>query len=1480
MFNPSRNSYTRKTNSIKAPRARRALFATATAAAASLAPIASANFATRSLTWVAQPTPGSTALAVELHKTGPNGDPVTIYGHLADGFGAATATIPDWNADGIPDAAIGSPLADENGANSGSLLIVSGADGAQLFELRGTSGAMLGRAARWIGDFDGNGNPDLAVASVTIDDAGLAFGRVDIVDTQTLSVIASFVGARPDDQFGIAIAAPGDVNGDGFADVAISATGPAGIGWPAGIEPGAVYVFFGAAPAQAIDIRTASQADLALPDPDHGTRLFATALGRGLDHQGEPTIVTVSLRADGANTRFDFERWSLTTGAQLAFDQSTIAPGLSPVAGDADNDLAVSTDDVIATLDSFGASTGTQVQAFSADFDANGIVDASDLSITLTHLDAWSPLLGWVADADEFLTDYHGLRRTAFFRTLHPAGATYSDSVVAHAQRSFEGSVTNCNGQSIPCTNPGGCRVLCARVPGQGGNAAGAVGDALDAGGTDATLEFCTPRYPRFQTVFDEQPSHDDSGATDPTDAGQDDPLVVLVRINTADNDLDGIPGWADGADLDPNNPADDSDPGAILVPVQLSFPAGAGDPCNADDLPASTQIRFDYDGPTEVSVGEPPQYDRDCEALRLWRTEGHRDHRDVAEGGDFIQPGTWYTLEEIGGAPLMVYVEAIHTSSCGDIDAWETARVTVTHRHSNPASSEGDTDASQTFYAFPWDAKVIEEGDATASVSVPMSEWLPELEAEITHFAVTEEGDVELTIAGHYRDQLAELLPSNSHQSFVEVLLNGEIVAVVQADAQPDDSPWRIQSLSTPFNVTVTAPVFSVSQASPREWGRAAQVEVRTASNAAQRRSSHSFVAPLEFIWEHQDGFGNQPFITFDGPHDPENPPAQVGVRTGEITRLTPRGKIGGGAEPRMLVFYGLPPELEASVTTQHGTELPLISHDSFGPTTLTLGRPDGSGPIVLAPSSDLATASDDLLAAWLAAGSTIETVDRLELSFRLNRDGQTVSAGETVLYTEIFPYTTGSDVVEPSPLPRGSDLDFDAKRAEILRYFHLLFDYDERGERDNYGTFLLEDIYRATWAESRDGFVSDNVQNGNLIVLRDFNDWFYWSNSALRRPNSSRDFQIIELDSSVDSVTLAVELRERLGLSLPGPAGIQAVLDDIVWEDANDLNPQRAVEEWSGTRGRVAASAAAPLANAYLSGILLVAGPGAEFVDFVFSVGELSKGNTQALVGVLPAVPSGASVSLKIGSGAGAFTAITIAGSRLNAFVRGISAVEALGRKDYFTKRIAEMTNAGMAPEEISTLITATRGYDNFEQATSRSGLTLKLDHFGGNMRRAHLERRLKEFEPDDESFPAGTPMVDRILAEKELSQTSSMWPAGTKMQVHHELPWKFAHVFAKFLFDVNHPQYAKCVFLPDGGNPTLRHHGTWSYEYNREWEFLFFGEGGAADPGGGLLDLYQNGTISFAQAQQQIRDKLLDMRAQFEPGQLYPAIPEQIM
>ena len=218
-----------------------------------------------------------------------------------DHAGWSVSAAGDVNGDGYADLIVGAYGADPGGKSSaGSSYVVFGkasgfAASQNLSALDGTNGFRLdgvaasdssGRSVSAAGDVNGDGYADLIVGAPGIDIGsksntggsyvvfGKAAGFTASLDLSTLNGANGFrlTGGAKYDSAGVSVSAAGDVNGDGYADLIVGATG-ADPGFKTGA--GSSYVVYGKAGgfAASLDLSALSGAD--------GFRLDGAAAGDG-----------------------------------------------------------------------------------------------------------------------------------------------------------------------------------------------------------------------------------------------------------------------------------------------------------------------------------------------------------------------------------------------------------------------------------------------------------------------------------------------------------------------------------------------------------------------------------------------------------------------------------------------------------------------------------------------------------------------------------------------------------------------------------------------------------------------------------------------------------------------------------------------------------------------------------------------------------------------------------------------------------------------------------------------------------------------------------------------------------------------------------------------------------------------------------------------------------------------------------------------
>ncbi len=182
-------------------------------------------------------------------------------------FGRSVALSADMNGDGRGDIVIGDPGLDATGSPGAVFVVFGPTTGAVVdtaqpltgigFKVSGSqAGDQLGIDVAAIGDFNGDGIPDIAAGAphngspfhecgqVNIVFGGPNVGQTGFVFVQSLSGTAGvrIDGDTAENSIGFAVGGPGDVNGDGYADVltASRAADPAGLQ-----NAGEAYVIYG-----------------------------------------------------------------------------------------------------------------------------------------------------------------------------------------------------------------------------------------------------------------------------------------------------------------------------------------------------------------------------------------------------------------------------------------------------------------------------------------------------------------------------------------------------------------------------------------------------------------------------------------------------------------------------------------------------------------------------------------------------------------------------------------------------------------------------------------------------------------------------------------------------------------------------------------------------------------------------------------------------------------------------------------------------------------------------------------------------------------------------------------------------------------------------------------------------------------------------------------------------------------------------------
>ena len=199
--------------------------------------------------WGAAPQFSANAGSVfVLDGGGPGTTPLaSFYGTAANGaLGVALSGMPDINADGVDEILLGVPGSGTQGVTDGHVDLYLGgtassavryADFQPVAPTSSGTGAGFGREIAIIGDIDGGGTPDIAIGAPYASVNGQQEqGTVQVYSAEAAAAggaqqpLYTITGPVGRINFGWAIVGVDDLDGDGIADIAISAPGGAGGG--------------------------------------------------------------------------------------------------------------------------------------------------------------------------------------------------------------------------------------------------------------------------------------------------------------------------------------------------------------------------------------------------------------------------------------------------------------------------------------------------------------------------------------------------------------------------------------------------------------------------------------------------------------------------------------------------------------------------------------------------------------------------------------------------------------------------------------------------------------------------------------------------------------------------------------------------------------------------------------------------------------------------------------------------------------------------------------------------------------------------------------------------------------------------------------------------------------------------------------------------------------------------------------------------
>ncbi len=212
-----------------------------------------------------------------------------------DSLGTSVTSAGDMNGDGFDEFAFGVSGAELSGVSAGVALVILGSStqhsgsGTTLsgdWTLHGeTDEDHLGQNVSGAGDVDGDGYDDLLVGAGDFDvdvqdDVGRSYLVYGALDAGSFGVGATFTGADKNDYVGRGAASAGDLDADGYADVAIGGERDD----DAASNAGAVFIFYGPATGS---LEVELDADAKITGSSAGSGYFGSSFGGPGDVDGD-----------------------------------------------------------------------------------------------------------------------------------------------------------------------------------------------------------------------------------------------------------------------------------------------------------------------------------------------------------------------------------------------------------------------------------------------------------------------------------------------------------------------------------------------------------------------------------------------------------------------------------------------------------------------------------------------------------------------------------------------------------------------------------------------------------------------------------------------------------------------------------------------------------------------------------------------------------------------------------------------------------------------------------------------------------------------------------------------------------------------------------------------------------------------------------------------------------------------------------------
>ncbi|OGQ06615.1 MAG: hypothetical protein A3G32_01840 [Deltaproteobacteria bacterium RIFCSPLOWO2_12_FULL_40_28] len=251
-------------------------------------------------------------------------DATMVGADQQDYLGKSVAGVGDVDADGYDDFLVGAPGNDTTASNAGRVYLIYGSSSLSGSLTLSTRPYFVGQSASdsaglrvaAAGDVNGDGMADMLIGAPSNDNGGSNAGAIYLIEGASysglMSATTTFVGESADDNAGYGISSAGDLDGDGLDDLIFGSY----LNDDNAIEAGKIYIFLGSSiSGSSINLSDANATMVGELERDYAGK--SVSGGQDMNGDGLDDVVVSAKGYSRTNPNIDKGRVYINFGAEL-----------------------------------------------------------------------------------------------------------------------------------------------------------------------------------------------------------------------------------------------------------------------------------------------------------------------------------------------------------------------------------------------------------------------------------------------------------------------------------------------------------------------------------------------------------------------------------------------------------------------------------------------------------------------------------------------------------------------------------------------------------------------------------------------------------------------------------------------------------------------------------------------------------------------------------------------------------------------------------------------------------------------------------------------------------------------------------------------------------------------------------------------------------------------------------------------------------